>query len=76
MEVFGHVKVLGLTDHDLNLSMTLTEEDGFHVCCPRYPEFEEVTLSRTRSEAIVQFIDYFFATCDLIRRTRQKGLPI
>lgn len=74
MEVHGPVEILTLNHHQINLTMSLVEDGCFRVVCPRYPEFEQVTLSKTQWEAENQFIDYFFACGDMIKQNQNQPL--
>ena len=59
-----HLLTLGFN----GLEMSLVECYGeYQVRCPQNPEFEEVTLSRTREQADQQFIDFFFAVAEMVR---------
>jgi len=63
MPIVIHLLTLGFN----GLEMSLVECHGeYQVRCKQYPEFEEVTLSRTRETADQQFIDFFFATAEML----------
>lgn len=77
MECYGEAHVATLTHHKAKVKMELFQSDtGFVVKCDAYPEFEEVSLSKIRDEAITQFIEYFFAVVEMVSSDRQSRLPI